>query len=91
MDFRLDSTKNDALASLIGAPYKPQRESDFAAGDRVKVELDPDVWRLMQEGHGGWNDLMTVVNSSLVSHSDLQPQVAAMSGVFSIVHLCRNA
>ena len=24
----------------------------------MKVELDPDVLKLLQEGHGGWNDLM---------------------------------
>jgi E3 ubiquitin-protein ligase mind-bomb len=31
---------------------------DLAAGDNVKVELDPDVWKRMQQGHGEWNDRM---------------------------------
>ena len=34
----------------------------FAAGDRIKVVLNPDVWKLLQEDHGGWNDLMSVVS-----------------------------
>ena len=33
----------------------------LAAGDHVKVELDPDVWKRMQEGHGEWNDRMAEV------------------------------
>ena len=45
-----------------GAPYEPQNEQDFAAGDMVKVELDPDIWKYLQEGHGGWNDLMNMVS-----------------------------
>ena len=45
----------------IGAAYKPPRETVLAAGDRIKVELNPDIWKIMQEGHGGWNDLMSVV------------------------------
>ena len=50
---------------IVGAPYEPLREGEFAAGDTVKVELDPDVWKLMQNGHGGWNDLMGMVRLSL--------------------------
>ena len=50
---------------IVGAPYEPPREGEFAAGDSVKVELDPDVWKLMQNGHGGWNDLMGMVRLSV--------------------------
>ena len=46
---------------IAGAPYEPLKEGEFAAGDSVKVELDPDVWKLMQNGHGGWNDRMSMV------------------------------
>ena len=35
---------------------------DLAARDNVKVELDPDVWKRMQQGHGEWNDRMAEVN-----------------------------
>ena len=35
---------------------------DLAAGDNVKVELDPDMWKRMQQGHGEWNDRMAEVN-----------------------------
>ena len=34
---------------------------ELAAGDHVKVELDPDVWKRMQQGHGEWNDRMAEV------------------------------
>ena len=49
----------------VGAPFEPLREGEFSAGDTVKVELDPDVWKLMQNGHGGWNDLMANVRLSV--------------------------
>ena len=45
-----------------GDPYDPPRDTLLAAGDRIKVELNPDVWKTMQEGHGGWNELMAAVN-----------------------------
>lgn len=47
----------------IGALYEQPKETQFAAGDRIKVELDPDVWRAMQDGHGGWNELMAMVST----------------------------
>jgi len=34
----------------------------FSCGDYVKVELDLDVLRLMQHGHGGWNEHMATVS-----------------------------
>lgn len=32
-------------------------------GDRVKVQLEVEIFRQMQEGHGGWNDQMAEVRS----------------------------
>ena len=29
-----------------------------STGDLVRVELEPEVFRAVQEGHGGWNDMM---------------------------------
>ena len=52
---------NCVLNASTGVVYEPPRETILAAGDRIKVELNPDVWKVMQEGHGGWNDLMSVV------------------------------
>ena len=31
------------------------------SGDRVKVQLEVEIFKMMQEGHGGWNDQMTEV------------------------------
>ena len=41
---------------------RPAPTSDLAAGDMVKVALDPDDWKAMQSGHGEWNDLMAEVS-----------------------------
>lgn len=46
------------LRLIAGASCEFSGPRVFAAGDVVKVELDPDVLKLLQEGHGGWNDLM---------------------------------
>lgn len=56
---------SDQLYSL-GAPYKdatPTKEAagEIVAGDNVKIELEVDVFKMMQDGHGGWNDHMAKV------------------------------
>ena len=33
----------------------------FAAGDRVRVQLEVDIFKMMQDGHGGWDDDMCEV------------------------------
>lgn len=40
------------------APPPPSKPHDFQAGDRVKVQLELEIFKMMQEGHGGWNDQM---------------------------------
>lgn len=57
-------TLHIVLILCIGAPYEPPKETQFAAGDQIKVELDPDLWREMQMGHGGWNEAMAMVSKS---------------------------
>jgi hypothetical protein len=37
----------------------------FKAGDQVKVQLEVEIFRQMQEGHGGWNDQMAEVRRRL--------------------------
>ena len=34
---------------------------ELAAGDTVRVDLDLEIVKLMQEGHGGWTDAMADV------------------------------
>ena len=34
----------------------------FNVGDKVKVVLDKEVLKVMQEGHGGWNSKMADVS-----------------------------
>ena len=40
--------------------------ADICSGDLVQVELDVEVFRMMQEGHGGWNDDMAKVDKNIV-------------------------
>ena len=42
---------------------------ELSAGDAVKVELDPDLFRIAQEEHGGWNDMMAEVSGYVHSLS----------------------
>ena len=34
---------------------------DISTGDLVRVELEADIFKAMQEGHGGWSDPMLEV------------------------------
>lgn len=34
---------------------------EIRIGDRVTVSLEPDVFQALQEGHGGWNEMMAKV------------------------------
>ena len=48
--------------ALKGAPNSPPKYDEIMSGDFVQVQLDIDVFKLMQnEDHGGWNDRMAMV------------------------------
>lgn len=63
------------LGFSCDAPIRPSREpgsprisgSTFSVGDKVKVMVDAERLREMQEGHGGWNPRMADVCNSLYS------------------------
>lgn len=38
--------------------------SPFVSGDRVRVQLEVEIFKMLQEGHGGWNDQMAEVSES---------------------------
>ena len=44
-----------------GPPADVPEQIMFAAGDKVKISLDQEAFRGMQEGHGGWNEKMNQV------------------------------
>jgi len=47
----------------------------FKVGDKVRVGLEVEILRMMQEGHGGWNPRMADVciqNSILVFNWKIQ-------------------
>ena len=37
----------------------------LVSGDNVRIQLDVDVFKAMQDGHGGWNDSMADVSALL--------------------------
>ncbi len=39
--------------------------SHFKVGDKVRVDLDVEILKAMQEGHGGWNSRMVEVSVTL--------------------------
>lgn len=41
-----------------GATTSPPNPDEFASGDFVRVELDLEVFRMMQEVHGEWSSGM---------------------------------
>ena len=45
-------------------------ECEFAAGDTVRVDLDLDSAKLLQEGHGGWTDGMNGVSHITNTYRD---------------------
>ena len=49
----------------LGAPLPPPDPQEFSSSDYVRVELDQDVLRLMQEGHGGWSSDMGDVSITI--------------------------
>ena len=56
-----DILHDNKMLPLSGGK-RPAPTGDLAAGDMVKVALDPDDWKAMQSGHGEWNDLMAEVS-----------------------------
>ena len=66
MKFYLDALitcKNSFVSSGEGIDVSAAAASkySFKVGDRVRVDLDVDILKTMQEGHGGWNPKMADV------------------------------
>ena len=50
------------VCNTIGKTVDDSVDSSIIrSGDLVQVELDVEIFRMMQEGHGGWNDAMAEV------------------------------
>ena len=48
--------------SGLGAAVTVFDEEEIVAGDFVKVELDPEVFKMMHDAAGLWNDNLTEVS-----------------------------
>ena len=52
------------MCTTVGKQYvssEVEEEKRIRAGDGVRVELDPELFKIAQEGHGGWEDSMAEV------------------------------
>ena len=66
---RYHYTINPSLAHslcTVGAPPAQVDPAAVSTGDRVRVELEPELFQAMQEGRGVWNDLMLNVSTEKV-------------------------
>ena len=54
------------MPASTGQSCKPLREDELVAGDNVKIELEWEVLKMMQEKHGGWNEVMINVSQSYI-------------------------
>lgn len=54
---------NDSASKPLRGPGSPRSRISFSVGDKVKIIVDADRLREMQEGHGGWNPRMAEVCS----------------------------
>lgn len=56
---------SDATGRCLHGPGSPRASVTFSVGDKVKVIVDAERLREMQEGHGGWNPKMAEVKKYL--------------------------
>ena len=48
---------------MAGAPHCPPGDCEFSSSDYVRVELDAEIFEMLQQNHGGWNSAMGKVCS----------------------------
>lgn len=46
---------------VVGKVYDPPAARELSTGGGVRVELDPELFKVAQEDHGGWEDYMAEV------------------------------
>lgn len=56
----LEASASEPSVTSDGAGSGP---SHFAVGDHVRVQLEEEIVKMMQEGHGGWQDDMAEVRT----------------------------
>lgn len=57
----------------IGAPHASSEPPGFSVGDYVRVVVDEETLKTMQEGHGGWDALMTGASWSCIYITTVLP------------------
>ena len=60
----------------LGEEYDPAVVRGLSAGDGVRVELDPGLFKIAQEEHGGWSDVMAEVWLQTLASSPCSTQRA---------------
>lgn len=55
------SNESNGQSAAAGSVSHQNTCSNFSVGDKVVVDLEIDLLKTMQEGHGGWNAKMSEV------------------------------
>ena len=50
------------MCTCTGEVCVPPAVCELSAGDGVRVELDPELFKIAQEDHGGWENFMAEVH-----------------------------
>ena len=78
---------------LAGAPIPPADPRALSSGDYVRVELELEVFQIMQQGHGGWNPSMATVSGLSVPYVYMYMHVHVLcctSDSHMHVHACMH-
>ena len=50
-------------ASVSKNETSPVEHQTFLPGERIKIELEEDIFKMLQEGHGGWDEELLKVSA----------------------------
>ena len=74
-DWNASNSVHPPPPSSPGYKYPEVSEVEMSAGDAVMVQADPDVFKVAQDGHGGWNDRMAEVSYGVAAVVATNPQI----------------
>ena len=52
------TTGNSFVGETVDSVSSVAAQCPYKVGDKVKVDLEMEIFKAMQEGHGGWNPRM---------------------------------
>ena len=73
------------MERLVAQSMPSRHATPFSVGDRVKVVLEVDALKGMQEGHGGWNPRMAEVRCAERNIIFMFPLNVRLYGMFNFI------